>query len=360
MDAVFDSVKKSMKKKLRLHHLIFIILAVICLYLFGIFIIYLQEKDVSPEVTYFDELENSVIVVMGEYPDKPRSITARILHLILLAFGVLLFGTVVAKISSVFVTHALNTRRKMKKFKDHIIVCNWNDNAENVIRQLIDSNLGSGLDIVVMSPEPVEDEGFIEDFDNVYFAQRDPTQHSALLELNAHHARCVILMADLKCPSPDDKNALIALAVKHLEEDKKIDVHVVAELVNMDRKRHLLEAGVDEVVCSMGFTAGVIAQSALFKKMSEVYERLLSYSGETNEIYFIPPGKYPADFIGKDFQTLNKMVNERRPANDENPFLLLGVKQDEQIKLNPKKENFDGLEKDDSLIVMAFSHVEQI
>lgn len=349
-----------MKRKVRLLHVTALILVVFLIFLGGVFLVYQQERDVTPDQTYFDELEDCVIVVMGEYPDKPRSVSARIFQLVLLAFGVLLFGTVVGKISSIFVAHALIKGRKMKKFNDHIIVCNWNENAESVIRQLIDSNLGTGLDIVVMSPEPVDDEGFIEELPNVYFAQKDPMQHHALMELNAHHARSVILLADMKTASPDDKNALIALAVKHLEEDKKIDVHVVAELVNLDRKRHLLEAGVDEVVCSMGFTAGIIAQSALFKKMSEVYERLLSYSGETNEIYFLPPGHYPADFFGKDFQTLSRMVNERRPDNDENPFLLLGVKHDNKIILNPKREMFAGLDKGDSLIMMAFSHIEQI
>ena len=349
-----------MKRKLHISHLSILILVVIALFLVAVFIVYKQEKALSPELTYFEELENSMIVVMGEYPDKPRSVSARIFQLVLLGFGVLLLGTVVGKISSIFVTHALKTGRKMKKYNDHIIICNWNENAESVIRQLINSNLGTSLDILVLSPELIAEESLFEEFENLYFSQRDPTQHQTLLELNAHKARSIILLADMQSESPDDKNALIALAVKHLEKDKNIDVHVVAELVNLDRKRHLLEAGVDEVVCSMGFTSGIIAQSALYKNMSEVYQRLLSYSDETNEIYFIAPGKYPVEFIGKDFPALSKMLNERRQSNLDNPALLLGVKHQNEIILNPKKDNFSALEKEDSLIVMAFSHIEQI
>ena len=349
-----------MKKKLRLIHIVILTLAVIALFLGGVFLVYLNEKSAKPEITYFDELESSVIVVMGEYPEKPRSVSVRIFQLVLLAFGVLLFGTVVGKISAIFVTHALKKGLKMKKFQDHIIICNWNSNAESVIRQLVDSNIDKNLQVVVIASESIENENLFEEFDNLHIVQRDPTQHQTLLELNAHKARSMILLADMKSENPDDKNALIALAVKHLEEDKKIDVHVVAELIKMERKRHLMEAGVDEVVCSVGFTSGIIAQSALFKNMSEVYQRLLSYSDDTNEIYFIPAGKYPAEFLGQDFIALSRMINERRLEWQENPVLLLGIKHKEQILLNPRQENFSALGKDDSLIVMALNNIAEI
>jgi voltage-gated potassium channel len=353
-------IKRNMKIKLRVSHILLLIAVVISLFLGGVFLVYLQERSVRPEIDFFDVLENAVIVIMGEYPDKPRSAVARIFQLFLLILGALLFGTVIGKISSLFVAHTLKKRRKMKKYHNHIIICNWNKNAESIIRQLIGSHLDTKLDVLVISPELIEDDALFEEFENLHFTQRDPTQHNTLLELNAHKAKSIILLADMSSESPDDKNALIALAIKHLEKDKNIDVHVVAELVKFERKRHLMEAGVDEVVCSMGFTAGIIAQSALFKNMSEVYERLLSYSTETNEIYFIQPHQYPAEFVGKNFFALSTMINERRKDNDENPVLLLGIKHKGEIILNPKKDNFSQLDKDDSLIVMAFSNIEKI
>ncbi|MEA1911183.1 MAG: NAD-binding protein, partial [Spirochaetota bacterium] len=193
-----------------------------------------------------------------------------------------------------------------------------------------------------------------------HFIHADPSQHTTLENIQAHKAKSVILLTDPESADSDAKNALIALAIKHLETEKKVDVYIISELENLDKKRHLMEAGVDEVICNLDFNIGIIAQSALFKNMSQVYQQLLSYSNETNEIYFIPPGKYPAEFIGKDFPALAIMINEKRVNFDDNPLILLGIKQGEDILLNPSKANFSGLHLDDSLIIMAFQYISEI
>ncbi|MBT3374767.1 MAG: potassium transporter [Lentisphaerae bacterium] len=312
---------------------------------------------------FWETLENAVIVLMGEYPDRPASHAGRVLQLLLLVFGTLVFGAIIGKVSSLFVTHALRKESAVKPFSDHIIICNWNAKAPRVIEQLLEAQPNDGRDVVVVSASEIPAGNEILEQPNVHVVRDDPTHHATLEKLSAHEAKSIILLADEDTPGPDDKNALIALAVKHLEQEpgKEKDIHVIAELLSPDRRRHLMEAGVDEIVSGRDYSSGIIAQSALFRNMSVVYQRLLTYSNDTNELYFIAPGNYPAEFVGRAFPELCQGVSERSAANEENPLLLLGVKRDNgEILLNPQKKSFGHLKTNDSLIIMAFHNVERI
>lgn len=77
--------------------------------------LYISESRHNSGFTIVDALENSLIVLVGEYPDKPASIAERIFMLALLLFGILAFGAIIGKISSIFVTRSLTGKGKMQK-----------------------------------------------------------------------------------------------------------------------------------------------------------------------------------------------------------------------------------------------------
>lgn len=322
-----------------------------------------SEGSLTSSEAAWEALENAVITLMGEYPDKPSTVAGRIVQLLLLIFGTFIFGAIVGKISSIFVTRALVQKIAMKSFRDHIILCNWNDKAPAIVRQLLEANQKEPRDIVVISASEVPNRDDFETENRVHFIQADPSHHGTLEQFQATQAKAVILLADEASQSPDEKNALIALAVKHLEQDPTLrkDIHVIGELVNLDRRRHLQEAGVDEVIAARDYSSGIIAQSAVFKNMSVVYQQLLTYSDDSNEFYFIEPGRYPSSFQGKTFAELSRLVSEYGQQQRDNPLLLIGVRRsDGEILLNPRPYDFDYLTQDDALIVMAFHPTLQI
>ncbi|WP_430711907.1 NAD-binding protein [Nodosilinea sp. AN01ver1] len=311
--------------------------------------------------TPWEVLENIVITLMGEYPDKPKSPVGRVLQLLLLISGTFIFGAISGKISSIFVTQALRSETHVSVFKDHIIICNWNDKATGIIDQLIEGNKASPIDIVVVAASVVSDRDRLPE--RVHVIQDDPTHHATLERLCAPQAKAVILLADEDTEAPDEKNALIALAIKHLERlpGQQTDIHVIAELVNLSRRRHLQEAGVDEVASARDYSAGIMAQSAMFKNMSVVYQQLLTYSDDSNEFYFIDPGRYPSGLAGKTFAELSQWVSTYSATQTDNPLLLIGVRRGNgEILLNPKPRSFDRLAADDALVVMAFRKVDRI
>lgn len=340
------------------------ILTVTLLLLIGVIGLLLwSEGALGPGDAFWSGLENALIALMGEYPDKPSTVIGRILQLFLLIFGTFIFGAIIGRVSSFFVTRALWEQASVKSFRNHIIVCNWNAKAIAIIHQLLEGNRGRTIDIVIVSASEIGDVGDLGENQSIHFIQADPTHHATLEKLQASQAKAVILLADEESSGPDEKNALIALAIKHLEQipGQQKDIHVIAELMNLDRRRHLLEAGVDELVSARDYSSGIIAQSALFRNMSVVYQQLLTYSDDTNEFYFLNPDQYPPQFCGKTFPELSQLISEYSAAHPQNPLLLIGVKRSRgDILLNPKAEDFEHLAPEDSLIVMAFNYVDSI
>lgn len=343
--------------------LLFLVIGISGLFLGVIVLLLWSEGALTSKTATWNVLENALITLMGEYADKPRTITGRVLQLCLLLFGTVVFGAIVGKVSSFFVTRALEQETMMKQYQDHIIICNWNDKAPAIIQQLLEANKNQPRDIVIISASVIPDRYELEDEARVNFIQADPTHHGTLEKLQAPQAKAVILLADEDTEGPDEKNALIALAIKHLEQipNHQKDIHVIGELVNVGLHRHLKEAGVDEIVSAREYSSGIIAQSAVFRNMSMIYQQLLTYSDDSNEFYFLEPGQYPQHLQGKTFAELSKWVSDHTAAHPDNPFLLLGIKRGNgEILLNPKWRHFDQLKADDALIVMAFQHIDQI
>lgn len=316
----------------------------------------------SPERTW-EILENALITLMGEYPDKPKTFAGQVAQLLLLIFGTIAFGAIIGSVSSFFITRAIALETIMKQFSDHIIICNWNEKAPFIVRQLLEGCQTTPRDIVIISASAIDNRGDFGSRTDVYFVQADPTHHATLEKYNAPRAKSVILLADKDSEAPDEKNALIALAIKHLEQvpGQNKDIHVIGELVRLDRQRHLKEAGVDEVVADRDYSSGIIAQSALFQNMSAIYRQLLTYTDDTNELYFIEPGKYPEHFQGRTFPELRQWISNYSAESGDNPIILLGIKRENgEILLNPRRSKFDRLHAGDALIVMAFHNIERI
>ncbi len=320
-----------------------------------------SEGGFTDPATAWEIVTNVLITLVGEYPDKPKTIPGQIFQLLLLLFGTFIFGALVGKFSSFFVTQALLQEKNMRVFNDHIIVCNWNEKAPAVIHQLLQGNQKQPRDIVVISASEIPQKTEFASQIHVHFIQADPTRHATLQKFFASQAKAIILLADEDTQGPDEKNALIALAIKHLEQNpsSQPNIHVVAELVQLDRYRHLKEAGVDEMVSAREYSSGIIAQSALFKNMSVVYQQLLTYTDDTNEFYFIEPGNYPASWQGLSFAELTQRVS--RFNQPEQPLILVGIRRGNgDILLNPKRSQFQQLAPDDTLIVMAFQNIDRL
>jgi voltage-gated potassium channel len=341
-------------KQFRRHYLwILIGTILVVLFLLSTLVLYHFEHKVNSELTFFDAFRVVLVFFLGEYGDTPQTVVGRVISILLFIVGIMIVATLIGKIASVFVGIKMEVKVP-KGIERHIIMCNWNDRGDRIIKEIHSSLAEPETEIVVITDKEINEEELRSSsaYEKVYFIRSDPTLHDVLRKARAHLAKSIIILAHSDCSDPDAMTALISLAITKLEKGLPRKPHIVAEVMNHHKIQHLLDAGVDEWVCSTDYGLGIIAQCALYGKLSEVYQQLLTYSKETNEIYMVQPDKYPSSLVGKDFRELTRIIAVNR--NEENPAVLLGVKRDDKVMLNPKTYEFEVLQEGDALIVMAF------
>ncbi len=321
--------------------------------LLSVVLLYIIEKKAAPDLTFFDAFSMTLVLLLGEYGETPLTEIGKFITLIDFVAGTLIVVTVIGKVSAAFVK--LRSEGTMpKELDNHIVICNWNNRGDRIIKE-IHAPLGApNREIIIICEQAVNERELraSEAYEKVYFIRSDPTLHDVLKRAQAHLAKSVIVLADDESSDPDAKTALIALAITMLEKSLPRKPHIIAEVMNHRKIQHLIDAGVDEWVCAADYGLGIIAQSALYSKLSEVYQQLLTYSKETNEIYLVAPEFYPSRFIGMSFAEISERLNAVR--DPENPAILLGFKRDDKVMLNPRADETNVLQEGDSLVVMAF------
>ncbi len=327
------------------------------IFLLSVFVICQGESAGDEEISFFEAFRMGLVYFLGEYGDKPQTPVGKAISLILFIFGVLVGALVIGKVTSILVSFRLED--KMPKDSDgHIIICNWNEGGDRIVKEIHSPQAFPEIEIIVIADKEVNEKALRHspEYEKVYFIHSDPTLHEVLTRARVNHADKVIILADPDCSDPDARTTLIALAISHLEKDMAQKPYIVAEVINHRKIKHLADAGVDEWVCSQDYGLGIIAQSALYGKLSEVYHQLLSYSKDTNEIYLVDENKYPRAFLGKAFTELSRIINDCRDS--DNPAILIGIKRNDLIILNPRQKEFDVLKQGDNLLVVAFNQPE--
>jgi voltage-gated potassium channel len=292
----------------------------------------------------------------GDY--EPRTVAGKLIAVTVFLLGIALVATATGRVASFFVRRDLEIKMP-EHMSDHIVICNWNDRGDRIVSELHTEQGVADTEIIVIAPKevnPAEHKGN-EAYELVTFINSDPSFHDVLRVCNVHRARSVILIADeVGHPEdPDGNSALIALAINRLCDDAGIQrPHIVAEALDHRRIKHLKDAGVDEVICAHDFGLGILAQCSINHGLSAVYNRLLTYSDTTNEIYIID--EVPERFFGLTFA--EAAIIFARNRGNENPAILIGVKRGHDMHLNAR-ENGDNcglgkIREGDSLIVIAF------
>ena len=116
------------------------------------------------------------------------------------------------------------------------------------------------------------------------------------------------------------------------------------------------QAGADEVVSAKRYGPHLLAQEAFAEGICEIYDRLLAFEKDSCELYLVRCGDGEHDvptecWEGKTFREVARVI---RDVGEKNPAILIGVKQDGRVLVNPKNQYELKLKHGDELIVIAY------
>lgn len=346
------------------YRLLRLILFVLGLWVLGAAVLRVVEGKENPEE--FGNLPTAfwnitVYLLSGLDTAMPRTLVGRGVVTVMLILGVGTVAVITGAIASILVERKIGRRRLMPSYelKEHIVICNWNGKGVSIIKELHAPIVRQKRPIVILS-ERIEDVDLpdkedLPEFEDVYLIKGDPTQEHTLKRANVPLAFSVIVLADPEQKHlADAKNVLVCMAIRSLcNHDGKSMKNTIVEGIDPKNVDHLRRAGASEIVSAEDFSLKLLAQSALHPGLSIVYERLLTISAETNEVYL---ESAPSPLIGKTFSEAAGILDKTRDSG--NPVLLLGVVRDGEISLNPKPGIFDTFREADSLVLIAWEQPE--
>ncbi len=308
-------------------------------FLVGAVVLFLCEHNINP---HFKDLSTSfwsvTIYTLSGFEDRPPiSLLGRIVSVFIFLLALSLMGAVAGKLASTFIRK--ETIKMPSDIKQQIVLCNWNSSGDRIIKELHSGQAVPNTEIVVISENRINEEELRRSpaYSKVYFIHSDPVLHDVLESARVHLAKSVVILADEESTDPDAKSALVALALKSICLKLGVETlpHIVAEAKNHRKTQHLYNAGVEEIICATDLGLGVLAQCALNAKLSVVYNELLTYGSETNEIYIVPSTSYSPKLIGKSFIEACAILNANR--NPNNPSVLIGLRRDDRVLMNPRR-----------------------
>ncbi len=336
-------------------------------YILATLVIHLAEQNRTPG---FDSITRSfwstaVYVLSGLENREPRTPIGRAGLAVLLFAGVGMLGSITGKFASMFILY--REKKMPKDLEDHIIICNWNNRAESLIRELHSSEAIPDVDIVVITdkkdgdiPRLIrEDDTKGSPFKHVCCCTGSPLNSEVVTSARPHAARAIVILANDGVADPDAQSALIALVVRsQVTAAKPADgkqPHLIAECVDPRKRQLLKSAGIDEIICSSQYGLGVLAQCCLHRNISQVYDRILHFTEDSSELYVAGGDQLPRNTTGRTYHEICVAILQQH--DPQKPVTPIGIqRKNGECLINPKGENNKfTMEEGDALIVIAFT-----
>jgi voltage-gated potassium channel len=352
-------IRKHIRKFLNKNKLLRLLLIIIIIWLIGASLLLMTEGLRNSD---FDSLGKSlwniaIYLFSGLDSGVPTTVVGRVIVTVILIVSLGIVGVFTATLASIMVERRLGGKRMIPKqgLKDHIVICNWNEKGLAIIREAHAAIIEDRRPIVIISESAdsiqLPDDEDAPEFEDVYLVQGDPTNQVILKRAGVHRAYSAIILVQAEEQDiADSKSILICMAIKGICAEQSTEkTYITVEGVATRYIDHLRKVGADEIISANDFTTLLLSQSALVHGLSDVYRNLLTVSEETNEIYLVP---VTDEFVGRTFTELGVQILENR--RDENPVVLIGVKTDGMIYVNPRSHEFERLKSGDEAIVIAF------
>ncbi|MBL7074097.1 NAD-binding protein [candidate division KSB1 bacterium] len=260
------------------------------------------------------------------YGDKvPVSVAGRLIGIGVIICGVALVSMFTATVSSIFVANKIREGQGLKevKFKNHLIICGWNFNAERIIEELKQSPIYRSHAIIMVNELPIEEvEEILRRHRDLKmgFVRGDHTKLVILERANVKQAAAVIVLPNLATSSPDKADEKTILATLTIKSENP-NIKVYAHLLDKENEMHLKRADADGVIVSDEFSGFLLATHVVSPGIPQIISELLTY-GRGNAILREP---IPQNFVGKTFAELASYFKEKKDV------ILIGLLSEEDI-----------------------------
>lgn len=312
----------------------FRIFGIICLIIvYGALAIFFSDRYYNTKGAsgIFDAIYWAVVTLstVGYGDIVPSSKIGKIFALMIIMSGPVLLSLVTASIASIFVDRKIREGQGLESItdRDHIIICGWNGNGENVIDGILLQSKGSSPKIVLVNEldrDEVQSIQYRYKDHNIRFVRGNFVKEDVLARANLVAARSAIVLADVSgehsIEKADERTIFGTMAIKSMASK----VRTCAELIHAENREHLTRANVDQIIVRGESAGSLLASSAISPGVADSIHLLINNQDE-NKLWRI---NLPSKYVGKSFRELADHLREKYGA-----LLLAVVREEEGVKL---------------------------
>ncbi len=298
---------------------IFIISLIILAGAIGIMAVELKALD-SNIHNFFDALWWALVTIttVGYGDIVPTTFWGRIIGIIFIFMGFIIFSTFTAFIASTFVDRKIKEMKGLNKikFKNHIIICGWNNSAHKMLEFLNSKSEKFTPDIVLVNEL---EEGDFSTLQNHFpglqpgFIKGDFTNQDIINKANIKEAEHVIILYDESKPNtpPSDERTIIAAHnIAYMTSKAKISL----QLQDEKYLSNLREDKIKNVIIYNNLGGTLLAQSTLNPSIPDFMQEILN----NNQGYSFAEKSIPQEFIQQEYRLLKEYFQKQN-------LILLGI-----------------------------------
>ncbi len=278
--------------------------------------------------TMFDSVWFTLVAVFAAYFDYcVKSVPGRMSALILLVFGMLLFGAVTGKLASYFTDLQIKKNkglRKLRTMKGHFLLCGWRPGFEKILDSVLNSNPDITPDMIVMvndAADQVEQLRSDSRFKELNYVAGDFADEATLMRAQITTAERALVICDkAKQYSDLEIDSRTVLAVLTMENINP-GIYIAAELIDAKFQKHLELAHCDEIILTQDYEHSLLATASSGMGYSNVIRALISDDADTGIII----ENIPSTFVGKTYGEYQASVEKNNKENEVLVGLLLNT-----------------------------------
>ena len=246
-------------KEIIQHPLFKIFGAIIVIALLGATFVLVFEVQANEDLNSLGDAIWWVLVTMTTvgYGDRvPITPGGRVIGITVMFLGVALVSLFTATVSSIFVARQIKEGRGLEqiKLKNHLIICGWNFNGEQVLNTLLKHSKKKSQIVLInqLSEDALSD--VLNHFSalKIKFVHGDYTKEAVLNRANISSAEAAIVLPDLSAAlgdKSDERTILATLSIKTINPKIKVYAHIL----NRENLSHIRKAKVDDVLLSEAY-----------------------------------------------------------------------------------------------------------
>ena len=271
--------------------------------------------------SFFDAIWWTIVTItsVGYGDFFPVTIAGRVIGIIIIVSGFVLFSTFTAYIASNFIDQKIKERKGLNKIKlrNHVVICGWNNSAKRILKFLVEHVNENPVTVVLINEL---DENSVSTIRNQYeqidikFIRGDFTNQDILNRANIKDANRILILFDESCQDsvPSDERTIIAAHnISFLKVKGQINLQLRHEkyLPTIQRDK------IQNVVIYEDIGGDILANSTLHPTIPNFIQTLI----RGNEKNGFKEYHIPEEFVGKTFRELFSYLKE------EKKLILLGI-----------------------------------